>query len=202
MTQLSLLIYGNPMLDRKEQILDVAGDLLQTRSFSAFSYQDISDRIGISKASIHHHFPTKDDLGKALAVRYRISQKNALEEISRRYDRPWDQLDAYIAMTADIIKSGNKICPVGSLQAEHNIISKDMQEELNHLCDLNQSWLAGVLNEGRKKGIMTFPGTSEDQAALIQAAIQGALQNARAEGPKQFSAVIRQLKNSMKGKGG
>ncbi len=190
------------MLDRKEQILDVAGELLQTRSFSAFSYQDISDRIGISKASIHHHFPTKEDLGKALATRYRTAQKSALEEISRKYQRPWAQLDAYIVMTAEIIKSGNKICPLGSLQAEHNIISRDMQEEINSLCSFTQSWLAGVLAEGRKEGEMTFTGKPEDQAALIHAAVQGALQNARAEGPKQFSAVIRQLKNSMKGQGG
>ena len=190
------------MLDRKEQILDVASELLQTRSFSAFSYRDISDRIGISKASIHHHFPTKEDLGKVLAARYRTSQKNALEEISRKYQRPWDQFDAYIAMTTEIIKSGNKICPLGSLQAEHNIISEDMQKEINSLCGFIQSWLAGVLADGRKKDVMTFPGTPEDQAALIHAAIQGALQNARAEGSRQFSAVIRQLKDSMKGKGG
>ncbi len=190
------------MLDRKEQILDVAGELLQTRSFSAFSYQDISDRIGISKASIHHHFPTKGDLGKALAAKYRTSQKHALVEISQKYHRPWDRFDAYIAMTTEIIKSGNKICPLGSLQAEHNLISPDMQKEIISLCDYIQAWLTEVLAEGREKGVMTFPGTPEDQAALIHAAIQGALQNARAEGPKQFSAVIRQLKDSMKRKGG
>lgn len=190
------------MLDRKKQILDVAGELLQTRSFSAFSYQDISDRIGISKASIHHHFPTKEDLGRALAARYRTSQKHALEEISQKFNRPWDRFDAYLAMTTEILKSGNKICPLGSLQAEHNIISTEMHKEINSLCDYIQAWLAGVLAEGRQKGVMTFPGTPEDQAALIHAAIQGALQNARAEGPKQFSAVTRQLKNSMKGKGG
>lgn len=189
------------MLDRKEQILEVAGELLQTRSFSAFSYQDISDRIGISKASIHHHFPTKEDLGKALAARYRMSQEQALEGISRKCHRPWDQLDAFIAMTTEIIKSGNKICPMGSLQAEHNIISKEMQEEINSLCDSIQTWLAGVLSKGRKSGVMSYPGTPHDQAALIHAAIQGALQNARAEGPRQFTAVIRQLRASMKAKG-
>ena len=190
------------MLERKEQILDVAGELLQTRSFSAFSYQDISDRIGISKASIHHHFPTKEDLGKALAARYRTAQKNTLEDISRKYQRPWDRFDAYIAMTTEILQAGNKICPLGSLQAEHNIISTEMQEEINSLCSFMLSWLSGVLADGRREGVMTFPGKPEDQAALIHAAIQGALQNARAEGPKQFSVVIRQLKDAMKGKGG
>ena len=45
-------------MDRKEQIVDMASELLQTRSFNSFSYQDLSERLGITKASIHHHFRT------------------------------------------------------------------------------------------------------------------------------------------------
>ena len=186
------------MLDRKEQILDVAGELLQTRSFTAFSYQDLSDRIGISKASIHHHFPTKDDLGKALAVRYRSQYTETLEEITHKHKRPWDQLESYLAMVLEVMQSGTKICPSGALRAEHNVISKEMQQEITDICRAIQTWLAGVLSEGRKQGVMSYPGTPEDQAALIYSALQGALQNARADGPKQFTAVIRQLKASMK----
>src|SRR4051794_36242328 len=52
-------------------ILDVAQELLQTRGYNAISYQDIADRIGIRKASIHHHFPNKSDLAQALVRRYR-----------------------------------------------------------------------------------------------------------------------------------
>ena len=44
------------MIDRKEQILDVTAELLLARSFNSFSYKDLSDRLGISKATIHHHF--------------------------------------------------------------------------------------------------------------------------------------------------
>ena len=41
-----------------EQILDLAETLIQTRGYSAFSYQDIADSLGIRKASIHYHFPS------------------------------------------------------------------------------------------------------------------------------------------------
>ena len=44
-------------MTRKDQILEVATELVQTRGYSAFSYQDLSDRLGITKASLHHHFP-------------------------------------------------------------------------------------------------------------------------------------------------
>ena len=186
------------MLGRKEQILDVAGELLQTRSFTSFSYQDLSDRIGISKASIHHHFPSKDDLGKALVERYQSIYRKALEEITHKYSKPWEQLEAYFGMVAKVIQSGNKICPTGALQAEHNVISSDMQKAVRALCKIFHVWLSGVLTEGEKTRVMTFPGTANDQATLIYVALQGAMQNARAEGSKPFHAVVRQLKASMK----
>jgi TetR/AcrR family transcriptional repressor of nem operon len=48
----------------------LAERLIQTRDYSAFSYQDIADRLGIRKASIHEHFPSKTDLGIAVVERY------------------------------------------------------------------------------------------------------------------------------------
>ena len=186
------------MVDRKEQILDVAEELLQTRSFSSFSYQDLSDRIGISKASIHHHFPSKDDLGLALVSRHRTSLTATLEAITREQTSPWKQLEAYTLLVSQIIQSGQKICLTGSLQSEFTIISKNTQQELTNLCQFVHSWLTRVLAEGKKQQVMTFPGTPEDQASLIQAALQGALQLARAEGPKQFTAVVRQMKALLK----
>ena len=53
-----------------EEILDVAEMLIQTRGYSASSYQDISQVLGIRKASIHYHFPSKTDLGVAVIERY------------------------------------------------------------------------------------------------------------------------------------
>src|SRR6201987_6515356 len=53
-----------------EQILELAEMLIQTRGYSAFSYQDIADSLGIRKASIHYHFPSKTDLGIAVVDRY------------------------------------------------------------------------------------------------------------------------------------
>ncbi len=188
------------MLDRKQEILDVAADLLQTRSFSSFSYQDISDRIGISKASLHHHFASKEDLGVALTERYASQVRSALEDVSRKYRKPWDQFEAYIGMVSGVRQSGNKICAGGVCQAEHNVIPEGMRERIHRAYEFMVNWLVSVLTEGRKQRVMHFPGKPEDQAALIHAAMQGALQNARAEGPKQFTAVVRQLKASLREK--
>ena len=39
------------------QILDAAQRMVQTRGYNGFSYADISDEVGLRKASIHHYFP-------------------------------------------------------------------------------------------------------------------------------------------------
>ncbi|MCG8611460.1 MAG: TetR/AcrR family transcriptional regulator, partial [Pseudomonadales bacterium] len=51
------------MKNRKQQIVELGLSLLQTRGFESFSYQDLARELGITKASIHHHFPKKADLG-------------------------------------------------------------------------------------------------------------------------------------------
>jgi len=50
----------------RTRILDTAQDLVQRIGANAMSYQHISEAVGIRKASIHHHFPKKEDLLEAL----------------------------------------------------------------------------------------------------------------------------------------
>jgi TetR/AcrR family transcriptional repressor of nem operon len=185
------------MNDRKTQILDVAADLLQTRSFTAFSYQDLSDRLGITKAAIHGHFRTKEKLGVALIDRYKAEATMMLEAVSDANADPWDRFEAFVeAMYHDFLKD-HKICPIGSLQSEFQVIPESMQIRVGQLRRILTNFLADSLGKGRDTGIMQFPGSAEEQAELVFATLQGALQNARAEGHQIFSTIVSQLKRGM-----
>lgn len=185
------------MADRKQQILDVAADLLQSRGFGSFSYQDLSERIGITKASLHHHFPSKDALGEALTARYLDRYREALQAIDRTHDDPWDRFDAWTARLAAIARSGDKICPPGRLQSDLIVLPEPMRRGASQIYQMALKWLAGVLAEGRERGAMRFTGTPRDQATLVLAAMQGAIQTARAEGMAKFKTVVRQLRAAM-----
>src|SRR5262245_62705529 len=67
--------------DTKTAIMDAAQELIQRRGANAMSYQDISDAVGIRKASIHHHFPAKDDLIQAVTERYADYVLASMDEI-------------------------------------------------------------------------------------------------------------------------
>lgn len=182
------------MTDRKDQILDAAADFLQTRSYTAFSYQDISDRLGITKAAIHGHFRTKEKLGVALIDRYKTNATNRLNAISNSYPDPLDRFDAFVETLYENFLKNEKICPIGALQSEFQVIPNSMQEKVGHLRQIVTSWLADTLKAGRDAGRLSFPGNPGEQAALIFAALQGALQNARAEGHQIFNTVVHQIK--------
>lgn len=64
----------------RDRLLNEASLLMRMRGYSAFSYADLSKIIGITKASIHHHFPTKDMLGEEVVIR-------SLEEMNARFHR-------------------------------------------------------------------------------------------------------------------
>src|ERR1700689_5234 len=77
-------------------ILDVAEQLAQTRGYNGFSYADIASQLGVTKASLHYHFPSKAELGRALIERYRVVFGAALEEIDQHAKGPHQKLQQYV----------------------------------------------------------------------------------------------------------
>jgi pimeloyl-ACP methyl ester carboxylesterase len=57
--------------DARERIMAAARLTAQDRGYSGLSFRDLAKDVGIKSASIQHYFPTKGELGGALAERYR-----------------------------------------------------------------------------------------------------------------------------------
>src|SRR3974390_2000756 len=105
-----------PRSDTAEQILDLAETLIQTRGYSAFSYQDIADSLGIRKASIHYYFPSKADLGVAVVDRYADRFGAALVAIGQEQSRSsMTMLEFYIEPYLGFARTPDRICLCGAL---------------------------------------------------------------------------------------
>ncbi len=87
----------------RELLLKEAEALMRTRGYAAFSYADLSERIGIRKASIHHHFPTKEDLGNALIDSYLVKFEDALADVLAKDRRSATRLSRYAEFFVDSI---------------------------------------------------------------------------------------------------
>ena len=56
--------------DRRDRILDAAERMARRGGYHGFSFREVAAAVGVKSASIHHHFPTKEDMATELATRY------------------------------------------------------------------------------------------------------------------------------------
>ncbi len=176
-----------------DRILDVAERLVQTRGFNSFSYADIAAEIGISKASLHHHFSTKARLGLAVVERYAARVYAALAAIdAARLDAP-QGLERYTQIYAGVVAQ-DRLCLVGMLAAEYNTLPEPMQQAIRQYIADSERWLAGLIGKGRAAGNLHPAGTDRETALLLIGALEGAMLIA---GPMKnkagFAASVRQL---------
>jgi TetR/AcrR family transcriptional repressor of nem operon len=184
---------GNGDHDTAERILDIASRLVQTRGFNGFSYADIAAELGMTKASLHYHFPTKVELGRKLIERYERSFVAALQAIEGDAADEFDMLRRYAQIYAGVLADG-QMCLCGMLAAEHGTLPEPMRGELTHYFDVNEAWLSGVLERGRAARVLRFEGTPIEMARVLVASLEGAMMLARSYGdPSRFSAAAERL---------
>ena len=56
------------MLERESLIIETVNHLLATKGYDAMTVDEIADTVGIAKASLYRHFPSKEALGMAALV--------------------------------------------------------------------------------------------------------------------------------------
>jgi len=180
-----------------ERILDVAERLVQTRGFNGMSYADIAEVLGVTKASLHYHYPTKADLGARLISRYDEVFLRALASIDAKEKDPGQCLRAYARIYEGVLRQ-NRMCLCGMLAAEHGTLPRVMTARLGAFFDANEAWLVGVLERGRGAGSLTFEGPATAKARMLIGALEGAMLIARSYGQaERFTQVASQILDSL-----
>jgi TetR/AcrR family transcriptional regulator, transcriptional repressor for nem operon len=184
------------MDDTKTKILDAAQALVQSIGANAMSYQDISAMVGIRKASIHHHFPTKEALLEALIERYNRCFFGVLDEIQGSRKNGASKLREYMTLfEATLTESQQqKACPMGMLGAEVRTLGEAAAAGVERFFRENDKRLAVILEEGRKDGSLHFDGEAKSMASMIVGLAEGATLVARGrDDAKYFRTVSGQL---------
>jgi TetR/AcrR family transcriptional repressor of nem operon len=164
-----------------DRILDIAERLVQVRGFNAFSYADVSKALGIKKASLHHHFATKTDLGVALVRRYRRAFLDSLGEIEAESDSALERLERYVELYRSVLRR-RRMCMCGMLAADVATLPSAMRESVAGFFSENEAWLTRVLLEGRKQGELRFSGSAASMASFFVSSLEGAMLLARGSG--------------------
>lgn len=178
-----------------EQIIDQARHRIMTRGYNGFSYADIADAVGIRKASIHHHFPAKSDLAKAVVEQSRALIHAQVEQLAKVEPDAGDQLRAYAGYWERCIADDSApFCVAAMLAAELPSLPDDLADSVRaHFAELT-AWLDRVLALGVRQGNVSLVRSSAEEADAFMSAIYGAMLSARAFGdPGRFTVITETL---------
>ena len=170
--------------DTKTAILDAAQELIQTRGMNAMSYRDIAGIINIRTASIHYHFPSKEDMVKALIERYHKNFIAMLDSILQSNVTATTKLNRFGDLFMDTLESGSngKVCLCGMLGAELATLGSPMVKNLRTFYRENAKRLAAIIEEGRANKEFNAKGDSLALANVMFSLLEGAMLVVRADG--------------------
>ena len=184
------------MNDTRNKILDVADDLVQRVGLNAMSYKHISDAVGIRKASIHHHFPKKDDLVDGLLKRCEVSYGDRYRQIADGEGFAPEKLQKLAAVFAEGL-SNKKLCLVGSICSNNNTLNDSSCYILQDTIKNTISLFAGVFEQGRLEKSLNFEGSDEEAGFAFFSLLVGTQTLARSFGGTQkFQEAIAVVSSS------
>ena len=181
----------NKAPNKSDDIVACARTLLIAGGYNGFSYADVADAVGIRKASIHHHFPSKVDLVKALVMRHREGAEASLAALERSVAEPLDRLRAYLTYWETCIEDASApFCVCALLASELPILPDEVALEVRAYFRFLAGWLASALEGAARQGTLRLARAPAVEAETLMAIVHGAMLSARAYGDAAVFGVI------------
>src|SRR6202161_4408619 len=159
----------------REAILAAARRTAQAHGYGGLNFRDLADEVGIKAASIHYHFPSKADLGAAVARRYWEDTAAGLESMLAETPDPVRCLRRYPDIFRTSLASDNRMCLCSFMAAEYDDLPEAVKKEVQTFADVNVAWLSKVLSAAN----VVSSEESESRARAIFSAVAGAQLMAR-----------------------
>lgn len=164
--------------NKRDDIIEYTLELISKYGYEGFSYQNLSQNFGLTKATIHHYFPRKEDLGLAICDYY-LDFLNDYKREAAEISQPLAKIEAYRAKERSNMK-GEMVCPFFTLLADIRVLPEVMQQRLREVAQQEIDMLAEIFEAGRQQGQFSFEGHAATMAFLFVAAKRGSLSYSRA----------------------
>lgn len=137
-------------MSKKQEILKHAERRVREGGYNNFSFRDLANDVGIKSASVHYHFPTKEDLGAELAALYTQSFLSQLGEPVCIEGENGHPLVRYIEAFRNALTIDRKMCLCGLFGAEIAGLPDKVRLETQIFFEKNIQWLTqAYVNENQ-----------------------------------------------------
>jgi TetR/AcrR family transcriptional repressor of nem operon len=166
---------GEANANAREAILAAARKAAQAHGYGGLNIRAIAEGVGIKGASIYYHFPSKADLGAAVARRYWEDSAADLDALLAETSDPLRCLHRYPDVFRKSLESENRLCLCSFMAAEYDDLPDAVKKEVQAFADVHVAWLSRILSASSVVG----SGETEQRARAIYAAVAGAQLMAR-----------------------
>ncbi|MGB1235429.1 MAG: TetR/AcrR family transcriptional regulator [Planktomarina sp.] len=160
--------------DTKTALLNSAEAAARVRGFDGFSYADLARDVGIRKASIHHHFPSKADLSVAMMTRYTQAMADDLDMISARYASAGQHLAALITLYKSALHDGTSQCLCVAFSVSIDSLPVETAILVVQFRTMMVDWLTHVFEHAVADHSIAGVVHPKDEAAATLALLEGA----------------------------
>ncbi|QXE38243.1 TetR/AcrR family transcriptional regulator [Streptomyces sp. GMY02] len=174
-----------------DRLIEATRELLWERGYVGTSPRAIQQRAEAGQGSMYHHFAGKPALALAAIRRTAEELRTAAEATLGGGGSAYDRLSAYLLREREVLRG----CPVGRLTMDPDIIADDtLRAPVDETIGWLRGRLAGIVEEGQKRGEFAAGLDPEEIASTVLATVQGGYVLARAAGsPAAFDAGVRGL---------
>lgn len=173
-------------MSTRSEIIKIADELIREKGFNAFSFYDISKALGIKNASVHYHFPTKNDLGIAVVNEYLAKLEEMMADSADK--EPTERINVYLSIYTST-KAEGRICLVGSLASDLQTVDSELKVNLKQLVDKILNWVTDILADGQARGVFAFSVVPRTKALMIITNMLASLQLTRLTDEQDFETI-------------
>ena len=167
-----------PLATRANEILDAAERFARQAGYNGFSFRDVATEIGIKSASVHYHFPTKGDLGAALARRYADRFFTRLGPASDIAVPSHTLVERFVGQFRDSLVESDQMCLCGMFGAEIAALPHEVRAEVRSFFERCIDWLDAA-HARASRGLIGEETPPRERALTLLATLEGALILAR-----------------------
>jgi TetR/AcrR family transcriptional regulator, transcriptional repressor for nem operon len=154
----------------RDDLLDATLGLLRRCGFHGFSVREVAADIGISSASLHHHFATKDDLCTAVVQRHRESWNKRLGLIEAETEDWPRRVRRCAALYTEPAMSGGLMVLLRSTALS---LPNQTKAEVELLQSNVLGWLARMVTQAIRRGELAPDVAGDDLPLQLLAQWEG-----------------------------
>ena len=163
--------------DKKEKIIQAAGEIIHKKGFNNTGIQEIVTLAGVPKGSFYFYFKNKDDLGLHLIDHFLASFISLADETLRTNKSPIAQLRLFFDQLLNDLENAEFEggCPIGNLAQESGGLNDTFRVKLNETFAVMQKKFGEFIQNAVSCNELPETTDVDETAGFVLSGLEGAI---------------------------